>query len=667
MSPKRHGIRRNPKSQLDFHRLEPRQLLAGISFDSATGVASIDGSEAIDQVQILEDGSTVKIIYHGQDAKEFVRTDLTEVVFYGKGGDDWFKNNSSIPSRAFGQAGNDILIGGTAADRLLGGDGNDHLVGMDGDDFIAGGTGDDSIRGNEGQNVLLGGDDSDNIIGGSSRDVVFGQAGDDTLFGLAGNDFLSGGEDSDIIVGNSGADTILGDAGDDRVWGGEDDDFIRGGDGEDRLIGGLGDDNIHGESGADHIQGNEGLDKLFGNLGDDVIFGGSGDDLLVGSGGSDSLIGGIGNDLLLGQDDSDFLSGDDGHDQLYAGTGDDVLRGGNGRDELFGQDGKDRIDGNGGNDDLSGGRDADRLTGGQGNDDYSIDSSDDVFDDAEDFNSNDDFEIRGTVKNLDIATKSFELLGIKIDYVLAFVEDNFSEGSFVKAEGAFDGSKVLAKEIELEHDDRGENFEARGQITNLDTTAQSFSFLGFQVDYSKARVDGSISELATIELEGRYDGNGIIDAHRIKTNQPAGGDNGGGDDGGGDHQSDGSLELRGLISDLDPSAKTFNVLGVQVDYSQAQIRGVLANGSFFKVDGNFNGRLDAREVETDNPNEDRDENVRATGPVTDLDTQSQTFRILGILVDFGGAEIDDAFDNGISVEVDGWYANGTINAEEVKR
>ncbi len=655
-------------SQFEFSSLEDRRLLAGITFDAATGVATVQGTDGVDQVQVFQTGSKVQVVYHGQESAEFNRSELTEVFFRAGGGDDWFRNNTNLPSRVYGQAGNDTIIGGFGNDRLLGGADDDRIFARNGDDFVSGDDGKDFILGNNGANQLIGGGDDDRIIGGLGNDSIYGQAGNDILYGLDGDDFMSGGDDDDTLVGQKGKDSIRGERGRDRIWGGDDDDSLHGGDDDDRLVGGLGNDDMFGDNGSDHMQGNAGLDRMFGSWGDDMIFGGEDDDLLVGNQGKDSLVGEDGNDEMYGHDDDDYLNGGRGRDRMLAGSGNDILRGGDGRDRLFGQDGSDWMDGEDGNDDLDGGRDSDHMKGGHGNDDYFSDDSDDVYDDSDDFSSNDDFEIRAAITNLDTNAKTFQLMGVTVDYSVAYVEGSIANGNIVKAEGSYDGATLLAKEVERE-DNSNQNFEARGTVANLDTANQTFEFFGFQVSYSNARVEGQLSDSVSVEVKGNLNSNGQIAAAKVEVysdsnNGGGGGDDNGGDDNGGD-RGNGELELRGLISNLDTNAKTFSLLGITVNYSGAQLQGNLSNGSYFKAEGTYGTVLNAREVQAETP-DDRDENVELRGTVSNLDTQNQTFEILGFTVDFSSAELETSFGNGDSVEVEGWLANGMISAEEIK-
>jgi len=75
---------------------------------------------------------------------------VTEVVFNGGAGNDSFTDNTSINCVAYGNAGDDTLIGGSGNDMLYGGPGNDTLWGGAGDDYLDGGTGNNVLHGGDG-------------------------------------------------------------------------------------------------------------------------------------------------------------------------------------------------------------------------------------------------------------------------------------------------------------------------------------------------------------------------------------------------------------------------------------------------------------------------------------------------------------------------------------
>ncbi len=709
------------KPQYQFQLLEPRQLLAGINLDAGTGILTITGSDASEAayVNTTQAGQTSAWLQNF-GVRLFDSTSVSEIVFYAQGGDDWFRNDTSIPSSAYGEAGNDTLIGGSGDDSFFGGDhddrlignsGNDTLLGQSGDDIILGGigndyadggngndrmfgqegddtllggfgddqmegrAGDDYLNGNEGFDRLQGNNGSDDLRGGSQADIIAGGYGDDTLlgqdgadqlYGEFGDDWVSGGAGSDMIFGQQGNDRLRGDEGNDQLFGGDDNDHLSGESGDDVIQGQAGDDLIVGDAGNDYLRGNNGDDQILGGFGDDTLVGDYGNDDLRGNEdrdqifggyGDDTLRGGLGDDDVYGQQDSDHLFGDDGHDRLYAGSGSDTIHGGSGLDDLFGEQGSDDLYGDDGDDDLYGGSGHDRLTGGLGNDDYYDSGSDDLFDDSEDYSSNGDFELRSTISNLNTNNRTFSLLGITVDYSNAHVEGPLTNGTFVKAEGLYDGAQVIAHEVEVENANNDpDNFKARGLVTNLDTTAQTFTFMGFTVNYNSAEVHGTLSENANVEVSGNLSGS-IINAREVEVGF-ANDDNTG--------NIDSNFELRGVVANLNASTKTFSLLGVLVHYENAEFIDQFNNGSFVKVDGEFDGsQILARQVELD-AFDDNGENVEATGVISDLDTNAQTFSFLGLTINYSGAEIEGSLANGNSVDVEGFFENFVIDAHRIR-
>ncbi|MDM0010118.1 calcium-binding protein [Variovorax sp. J22G73] len=299
---------------------------------------------------------------------------------------------------AYGEAGNDRIVGGFGADYLDGGADNDVLTGHGGDDVLLGGAGHDYLNGDgikkldryesldaalHGSDFLDGGTGNDTLLGGGRDDVLFGGADDDMLWGddsdaeklpgiyhgadylngEGGNDQAIGGGKDDTLYGGAGNDTLVGDSedesklggafhGNDYLDGGADDDFLVGGGKDDTLYGGMGNDNLSGDDSQQHLAGEF--------HGADLLDGGEGNDQLVGGGGDDSLLGGKGTDALYGDDsETQFIASSfHGNDYLDGGEGNDQLRGG------------------GGNDTLVGGKGSDTLEGGSGDDRYVISSAD---------------------------------------------------------------------------------------------------------------------------------------------------------------------------------------------------------------------------------------------------------------------------------------------------
>ena len=332
------------------------------------------------------------------DASGIATSHPVGVQAFGDGGEDWL----------IGGAGDDGLEGGTGDDRLFGGGGNDQLFGRDrfarsddGNNTLFGGDGDDKLVGGSYRqndrsfrsNSLFGGDGNDTLVGDaetfrpllgrlrSNDDLLDGGIGEDTLYGdgaddhdgghILGHDTLKGGADRDILFGDvgrtmgqasgftprGGNDTLDGGVGNDMLYG-DAGNHLEGGavGGGDLLFGGADNDVLIGDAGWSMFPGARGgNDELFGDDGDDWLYGDA-RQVLQAQAGNDTLEGGIGNDSLFGDAGGFFWQG--------AVGGDDILKGGADHDLLVGDAGRDMSNGtHGGNDTLEGGDGDDTLFG----------------------------------------------------------------------------------------------------------------------------------------------------------------------------------------------------------------------------------------------------------------------------------------------------------------
>jgi Ca2+-binding RTX toxin-like protein len=277
---------------------------------------------------------------------------------------------------AFGEGGNDIIIGYSYADALYGGDGNDILFGRGGDDRLDGGNGNDLLNGDSGNNTLTGGLGADvfaitkqansttiitdwKVSGGRDK-LVFElfpsplslnpiQQGTDTVLQLADNQkvilkntLVSAVTGDDIVlvdtwqIGGQFSGTDLADS---FTAPTDDNHVIWGYGGNDQIYGGYGIDQIYGGDGADVIAGD--LENTSGVGGNDVLYGGAGNDQIFGCAGDDVIRGDAGNDYIQGDQGNDILIGGTGIDQLYGGAGNDILILENEDDYFYGQAGRD--------------------------------------------------------------------------------------------------------------------------------------------------------------------------------------------------------------------------------------------------------------------------------------------------------------------------------------
>jgi len=226
--------------------LEGRRLLSA----SAAGLAEVNGGELTvtgtrgdDRIWVYVDEfdasgvAMVHVSLNDEPLGSFPLADVERVVVRAGRGNDLVMAQTSLAVTAFGEAGDDTLLGGTAGDWLLGGRGNDTLYASDGDDWL------------------------------------FGDGGDDVLSGDSGDDVLAGGQGTDQLYGFAGADTLHGGACDDLLDGGDDTDTLRGGRGFDQLTGGLGADLFGPRDAAEEI-----VDKTDEDVHTPARRGGKGDD-----------------------------------------------------------------------------------------------------------------------------------------------------------------------------------------------------------------------------------------------------------------------------------------------------------------------------------------------------------------------------------------------------
>jgi hypothetical protein len=245
---------RNHK-HLGVEKLENRQLMAAdVAFNQ--GVLEVQGTDAADRIVIDEvtevgyspfwfnratgqsgggfyeyDAIRVRVMDMNtavEKAQLTINADYVDRIFLEAGkGDDYIHNLTGVAMEAYGESGNDEIIGGWGADHLDGGTGHDEIFGRDGDDHIWGGSGDDWLWGGNGDNhiygeagrdFLAGGDDNDYLHGGTGRDQLHGGPGDDTLDGRdAEFDWLWADEGRDTLIG-SGHDELRGSEGADIYY-----------------------------------------------------------------------------------------------------------------------------------------------------------------------------------------------------------------------------------------------------------------------------------------------------------------------------------------------------------------------------------------------------------------------------------------------------------------
>lgn len=278
---------------------------------------------------------------------------------------------------------------GGGNDRVFGSDFDDTIDVSDGGSLIDGGLGNDQITSGAGVDLISGGEGDDLIDAGDDDDILFGDDGDDTIFGRAGTDSLNGGNGDDTLVGGVGLDLIDGGDGNDVAS------YVDSGT---SVIATIFDD-MDGIGIADGVTENlVSIEGLGGSQFDDELRAfGDGDNRMFGFGGDDYIFSENGNDTIDGGDDSDTLDfapllsgvtaelrdnvpGPYSH-QFGGGTIIFVenLIGTDRNDAFIGNNTVNRLEGGLGDDALSGRGQDDLLIGGSGNDQISGGTGDDMI------------------------------------------------------------------------------------------------------------------------------------------------------------------------------------------------------------------------------------------------------------------------------------------------
>jgi Ca2+-binding RTX toxin-like protein len=289
-------------------------------FDASTGILTITGNSSDNVIVVTRDAAGNLRINNGLvlisgGAPTVANTTLIK-IFGGAGRDQLSldESNGVLPAaNIFGEADDDILIGGSASDTLDGGPGDDILLGKGGAD------------------ILLGGDGNDTLTGGTGDDQVFGEGNDDRMIWNPGDgsDLNEGGLGGDIVEinGGNGAETFTTTANGtrvrfDRVTPAPF--FIDIGTSEKLILNANGGDDSFSATGdlAALIQitvdGGAGNDTILGSNGADILIGGDNDDFIDGNQGSDTILLGADNDTFQWDpgDGSDIVEGQGGNDRM---------------------------------------------------------------------------------------------------------------------------------------------------------------------------------------------------------------------------------------------------------------------------------------------------------------------------------------------------------------
>lgn len=193
----------------------------------------------------------------------------------------------------------------------------------------------------------------------------------------------------------------------------------------------------------------------------------------------------------------------------------------------------------------------------------------------------------GRLQAIDLSASRLTIMGhlIQVDALTQLAQENqdgtytsltladFQSGDFVSVYGSFlaDGS-YLATRVERRKPgmDMSQN-GTMGQVSNLDTTAKTFNLGTWTIHYDGAKVQGSLANGAWAQARGTVSGS-TITASWV-TVVGAMGEPGSG------------MGLRGLVLNLNATAKTFDLMSLKVHYDQATVVGTLVEGAMVEIQG----------------------------------------------------------------------------------
>ena len=124
-----------------FEILERRQMLS-VSFNSATGLLTIQEGNGRDRVNISQTGATLTVQEQSSKTQNFLNVKkivIQDTANPNHAGKDSFVLSPSVtvPASITARGGGDVIVGGSGNDTILGGSGHNTCVGGGGTDNIS--------------------------------------------------------------------------------------------------------------------------------------------------------------------------------------------------------------------------------------------------------------------------------------------------------------------------------------------------------------------------------------------------------------------------------------------------------------------------------------------------------------------------------------------------
>ncbi len=205
-------------------------------------------------------------------------------------------------------------------------------------------------------------------------------------------------------------------------------------------------------------------------------------------------------------------------------------------------------------------------------------------------------------------------------------------------------------------------FQAFGQTIAVNTTAATVA--AGKTVFSNFTSLTRLTSGSVIEVSGLPDANGVIQASYIELKSAP--------------LASSSIEMKGTITGLNTTAKTFTIGALTVNYSTASLSdlpvGGIANNLFVELNGNganytpgANPTFTAAKVEgaTENPSGAEGSSLSLEGYVKGFTAGSNTFTLNGQPVNTGTLSLAGVANN-VRIEVEGTLSGGVLMATKIK-
>lgn len=292
------------------------------------------------------------------------------------------------------------------------------------------------------------------------------------------------------------------------------------------------------------------------------------------------------------------------------------------------------------------------------------------------------YRAKGTVDQVDTANGLLDVVGLRAKITadtLIFRENadktrtaitlaDIKAGDYVKVSGLpQDDDTVIATRIELKTEDNPNKVELRVRVRGLDSTTKTFSYglKTYTVNFSSAEVRGTLAEGGFVQVKGtKTDSQVSATQVRATESKP-------------DAPNGTRIELRGTVSNLNTTAKTFTIENLSVDYSSAEVRGTLADQAVVEVRGTLEGTtVKASKVEVRGSG-DNHTGAELEGTISSFNSTARTLVVNGITVtvdantkyqeDAAQATHSGGGDKGLDLSADAfWGTNRDGRSAEVR-